>query len=89
MILIASNVNMIRIVSDEPGISECFAAQLSMEEAVASLTAALAVGPERYVHYDSGIIRWEVPLPRGSTALQWLQVMLILALDCPAIFPQT
>lgn len=50
-----------------------------MEEAVASLTAALAVGAKRYGHYASGVIRWEVPLPRGSTALQWLQVTLALA----------
>lgn len=49
-------------------------AQLSVEEAVAELTKVLAVAQSRYGHYASGVVRWEVPLPRGATALQWLQV---------------
>jgi hypothetical protein len=48
--------------------------QLSMEEAVAELQHALAGAARRYGHCASGVVRWEVPLPRGATALQWLQV---------------
>ena len=48
--------------------------QLSVEKAVDALRGALAGAATRYGHYASGIVRWQVPLPRGDTALQWLQV---------------
>ncbi len=47
-----------------------------MEEAAQELRAALAGAAARYGHHASGVVRWEVPLPRGATALQWLQVAL-------------
>ena len=49
-------------------------AQLSMGEAVLELQHVLAGAARRYEHCASGVVRWEVPLPRGVTALQWLQV---------------
>jgi hypothetical protein len=49
-------------------------AQLSMDEAVAELQHVLAGAARRYGHCASGVVRWEVPLPRGATALRWLQV---------------
>lgn len=51
-----------------------WALQLSIEEAAAELAGALAAAAVRVGHYRSGVLRWEVPLPRGATALQWLQV---------------
>lgn len=41
---------------------------------MAELAAELAGARSRYGHFASGVVRWEVPLPRGATALQWLQV---------------
>ena len=48
---------------------------MSFGEAVAALKAAVDRGAARYGAFASGVVRWEVPLPRDANALQWLQVM--------------
>lgn len=40
---------------------------------MAELAEALAAAAGRMGHYRSGVLRWEVPLSRGASALQWLQ----------------
>ena len=48
--------------------------QMSFSEAVTALRAAVERGGRRYGAFASGVVRWEVPLPRDANALQWLQV---------------
>lgn len=47
---------------------------MSYEEAVGALAAALDWGGRQYGAFASGVVRWEVPLPRSISALHWLQV---------------
>jgi len=54
--------------------SSSVAVQMSFAEAVAALKAAVERGGRRYGAFASGVVRWEVPLPRDANALQWLQV---------------
>jgi hypothetical protein len=50
-------------------------AQMSFGEAVAALKAAVDRGCRRYGAFASGVVRWELPLPRDANALLWLQVV--------------
>ena len=48
--------------------------QMSYAEAVGVLVTALDQGDRQYGAFASGVVRWEVPLPRSVNALHWLQV---------------
>lgn len=50
-----------------------FCAQLCTEDACQALSAQLAAVPEPFQGMPSGCLRVEVPLPRGVSALRWLQ----------------
>jgi hypothetical protein len=52
-------------------------AQVTFEAAVAALSAAVTDAARRHDLSESGVLRWEVPLPRGPTALQWLRVIVL------------
>jgi len=43
-----------------------------MAEAAAALAAHLPRALARYACFSSGVVRLEVPVARGATALQWL-----------------
>lgn len=43
-----------------------------MAEAAAALAAHLPAALARYAPYASGVVRLEVPVARGASALQWL-----------------
>jgi len=47
---------------------------MSYAEAVNALVGAISRGEGQYGAFLSGVVRWEVPLPRGTNALHWLQV---------------
>lgn len=54
--------------------------QMSYAEAVGALADAVDSGDQQYGAFVSGVVRWEVPLPRGISALHWLQVSTFLGL---------
>ncbi|DBA90082.1 TPA: hypothetical protein ACH3X1_003401 [Trebouxia sp. C0004] len=54
-------------------ISTTLTPETNFAAGVESLKAAAKELAIRYQHYSSGVVRLEVPLPRGLTALQWLQ----------------
>ncbi|KAF5837293.1 hypothetical protein DUNSADRAFT_4556 [Dunaliella salina] len=52
--------------------TETLASQTSIAEAVAALAAHLPAVLAKYSPLASGVVRLEVPVARGATALQWL-----------------
>ncbi|KAK9806829.1 hypothetical protein WJX72_004058 [[Myrmecia] bisecta] len=52
---------------------QTLAAVPCISKAVELLKDAACKAQQRYGHYPSGLVRFEVPLPRGATALRWLQ----------------
>ena len=67
---------------------------MSYAEAVGALADALDRGDRQYGAFVSGVVRWEVPLPRGVSALHWLQVSTFLGLygfgqeECPGFWAE-
>jgi hypothetical protein len=47
--------------------------QVSMAEAAAWLASTLQTSATELQQYSSGVVRFEVPLPRGTSALRWLR----------------
>jgi isochorismate synthase/2-succinyl-5-enolpyruvyl-6-hydroxy-3-cyclohexene-1-carboxylate synthase/2-succinyl-6-hydroxy-2,4-cyclohexadiene-1-carboxylate synthase/O-succinylbenzoate synthase len=47
--------------------------QPGLQQAAASLGAALAAALPRLRPLSSGVVRWEVPVPRGCSAARWLR----------------
>ncbi|KAK9837268.1 hypothetical protein WJX81_002656 [Elliptochloris bilobata] len=56
-----------------PCMATCGAMAMDFGEALEALAAAVRIAERRYAHHASGLLRIEVPLPRGASALQWLQ----------------